>query len=386
MVRKVLRYRFEVRGLTNGYRFAYDTARKAEQAMRRELMRPEVDATDYVKFNYWDGGRKGLLAGEALYLDLKRMEMAYHENNRREFELTRHVSLRQLDPFALIGLRATGSCEISVPEWLYDLDCPGHYMRRIKSVAVTMLSVVGPFTGVHCSLSLLRSSIRKVPIVPAEDAYDRQDPDDRFQDYIGAVQTVVTSSGNNDSGLFELNLHDERYLPFEGAGAISSWRIELPRDLKAFDYDTIADVILHIRYTARQGGEALAKPAVKRVRAVLADARKGRLALLFSLRNDLPSEWARFRADGNRLSFVLRRGDFPYLTQGKPITIELLELFAQKDDGLLRRGVALPAGIDDQLNGESGAFELSLTADAGVLTANADQVFILIRYSLALSS
>ena len=80
------------------YRFAFDTARKAERTMKQELMRPELDAQDFVKFNYWDGGRKGLLSGEALYLDVKRMEMAYHENNKREFELTRHVSLRQLDP------------------------------------------------------------------------------------------------------------------------------------------------------------------------------------------------------------------------------------------------------------------------------------------------
>ena len=38
------------------------------------------------------------------------MEMAYHDNNKRELELTRHVSLRQLDPLALLTLRLTGSC------------------------------------------------------------------------------------------------------------------------------------------------------------------------------------------------------------------------------------------------------------------------------------
>ena len=85
------------------YRFAFDTARKAERTMKQELMRPEVDAQDFVKFNYWDGGRKGLLSGEALYLDVKRMEMAYHDNNKRELELTRHVSLRQLNPVALLS-------------------------------------------------------------------------------------------------------------------------------------------------------------------------------------------------------------------------------------------------------------------------------------------
>ena len=85
------------------YRFAFDTARTAERAMKHELMRPEVDATDYVKFNYWDGGRKGLLSGEALYLDIKRMEIAYHENNKREYELTRHVSLLQVNPACPAG-------------------------------------------------------------------------------------------------------------------------------------------------------------------------------------------------------------------------------------------------------------------------------------------
>ena len=56
------------------YRFACDTARKAEQTMKRELMRPELDATQFIQFNYWDSGHQGLLSGEALYLDIKRME------------------------------------------------------------------------------------------------------------------------------------------------------------------------------------------------------------------------------------------------------------------------------------------------------------------------
>jgi hypothetical protein len=237
------------------YRFAFDVARKAERTMKQELMRPEVDGQDFVKFNYWDGGRKGLLSGEALHLDVKRMEMAYLEHNKRELELTKHVSLRQLDPIALLKLKATGTCQVSIPEWLYDLDCPGHYMRRIKSVAVTIPSVVGPYTGVHCTLSLLRSSVRKSPL-PKDGEYVRQGPeDDRFVDYIGAVQSIVTSNAQNDSGMFEPSLRDERYLPFEGAGAESTWKLELPSDYRAFDYDTISDVILHIRYTARPGVE-----------------------------------------------------------------------------------------------------------------------------------
>lgn len=38
------------------YRLACDTARQAEQNMKQELMRPELDATSFVQFNYWDTG------------------------------------------------------------------------------------------------------------------------------------------------------------------------------------------------------------------------------------------------------------------------------------------------------------------------------------------
>src|SRR5579871_2996125 len=78
--------------------------------------------------------------------------------------------------------------------------------------------------------------------------------DDRFRDFAGAIQSVVTSTAQNDSGLFELNLRDERRLPFDGAGAISTWHIELPNDVPQFDFESISDVVLHMRYTAREAG------------------------------------------------------------------------------------------------------------------------------------
>ena len=90
--------------------------------------------------------------------------MAYHENNKREYELTKHVSLRQLNPLALLTFKATGACEVTVPEWVFDLDNPGHYMRRIKNVSLSIPSVAGPYTSVNCTLSLLKSSLRKSPL------------------------------------------------------------------------------------------------------------------------------------------------------------------------------------------------------------------------------
>src|SRR5262249_23298290 len=150
---------------------------------------------------------------------------------------------------------------------------------------------VGPYTSVNCTLSLLRSSLRKSPITG--DDYARQgSEDDRFVDFIGAVQSIVTSSGQNDSGMFETNLRDDRFLPFGGAGPESLWKLDLPKDYRAFDYDTISDVILHIRYTARQGVEPTKVKAA--LDDLLQEAKQSNLAVLFSLQHDFPTEWAAF--------------------------------------------------------------------------------------------
>jgi hypothetical protein len=365
------------------YRFAFDTARKAEQTMKQELLRPEVDATDYIKFNYWDGGRKGLLAGEALYLDIKRMEMAYHENNKREYELTKHVSLRQLDPLALLELKTIGSCEVTVPEWLFDLDCPGHYMRRIKNVSLSLPSVTGPYTSISCTLSLLRSSLRKLPL---GDDYARKGPeDDRFVDYFGTIQSVVTSSGNNDSGMFETNLRDEQFLPFEGTGAVSTWKLELPSTFRQFDYNTISDVILHVRYTARQGGEQLRKKAVEHIQKLPDVANTSGLLQLFSLRHDFPSEWHSFVTGNENLKVTVKEEYFPYFVQGRKLDINKVELRAIKDNRLLS---AKPSNVDVALLTThlqtQKEFEVSLAPDNTVLVRKDEAlVFLLFEYSIS---
>ncbi len=369
------------------YRFAFETARKAERTMKAELMRPEVDSQDFIKFNYWDGGRKGFLSGEALHLDIKRMEMAYHDNNKRELEITRHISLRQLDPFALMTLRATGSCRVTVPEWLYDKDCPGHYMRRIKSVALSIPSVVGPYTSVNCTLSLIKSSVRKSSTA-AVGAYKRQGTsDDRFIDYGGAIQSVVTSSANNDSGMFETNLRDERFLPFEGAGAISTWQLDLPADFRAFNYDTISDVILHIRYTARQGvNPASVSEALHTMfTPVTPLTETSPFALLFSLRHDFPTEWAAF-VNGADFNATIRRDRFPYFVQGLDLNIAELDLYSA--DGSAHHAVdsITPGAATIGINHDDPFFPVSATVDSAgptqVMTREASDVFLLIKYGL----
>lgn len=367
------------------YRFAFDIARRAEQTMKQELMRPETDSVDYIRFNYWDGGRKGLLSGEALYLDVKRMELAYHDHNKREYELTKHVSLRRLDPAALLALKATGACEFSLPEWLFDLDAPGHYMRRIKSVSLSLPSVTGPYTSIHCTLTLVRSTLRRSSSL-AEGRYARQGSDDsRFLDYYGSTQSIVTSSANNDSGMFETNLRDDRMLPFEGAGVESVWRLELPAGFRQFDYNTISDAVLHLRYRARQGGEPLAAAAVNHLETLVSEASASGLAILLSLPQDYPNEWHRFAAGDDDFTAVVKRDYFPYFTRGRQIAVESVRLYAIHGEELKS---AEPPGIDpgalsDQL-AEDGLFPLAFAADNDILVRErGTQAFVIVRYSLA---
>ncbi len=311
----------EVRGLyTRGFDLAYEVAAKAERALQAELGDPTLKFLS----NGYRAGREGLLSADKLYGDLKRMELAWLELNARELELTKHVSLLSLSPEALLELRATGRCTVQLPESLFDLEGPGHYFRRIKTVAVSMPCVAGPYLSTGCKLTLNKSEIRISPEPPGG-KYDRADGDDaRFRDSFGSLESIVTSTGANDSGMFETNLRDDRRLPFEGHGAVSEWTIELPRDVRAFDYDSISDLVLHVRYTARDGGETLARRAAAALQTAIEKAQAIGSTRLFSVRHEFPSEWARFKATKPaagvkaKLELTLTEEHFPFWRRQLP--------------------------------------------------------------------
>jgi hypothetical protein len=316
------------------YQMTYDLAKKAERCYRFEL---GLVSSNFIQFGAWDSMRRGLLSGERLYLQLKQMEQAHLDGNRREYELTKHYSLVLNDPSELINLKEQGSCEIELPEALFDIDFPGHYMRRVKSVSVSIPAVVGPYTGVNCTLTLLRDKTR-VKNSPADDYAEREgEEDDRFLTSWTRMQAIATSSAQNDSGMFELNFRDERYLPFEGAGVMSRWRIELPRDFRQFDYNTIADVVLHIKYTAREGGVVLRDAAVQGLNQQLKAEEGKSQARLFSLRHEFPTEWQRLQSMADisgvhTQAFSLAKPRFPFVFQGGTITVNRIEIFGLPKD------------------------------------------------------
>ena len=209
--------------------------------------------------------------------------------------------------------------------------------------------VAGPYTTINCSLRLLSNSVRINTSLNSGGNYEHENDqgfpidDDRFRTHRVPVTAIATSRAQNDSGLFELNFRDERYLPFEGSGAISEWQIELSTDkaLRSFDYATIADVILHMDYTARENGGLFKEKATTYIKDFLANTAGQAhqpLMLMISMRHDFPTQWHRFlhpavQGGEQILQFTLSKQVFPFLAHNREVVVQKLDLFARRIAG-----------------------------------------------------
>ena len=323
------------------YNLAFETARDTQQALHYE--RADV-FTNFLPADAWDNLHDGLLAGEQLEVALRALERTYMGTNCREYEITKNISLRTHFPIAFLHLKKIGACDIEIPEWMFDLDYPGHYLRRIKSVSITIPCTMGPYVGVHCRLQLLSSKIRLNSCLPGPKACccrldkhhaegnNRYESDSNTIERFTATESIATSSGENDAGLFKLDFHDERYLPFELSGAVSRWHIEMPPENNQFDLDTVRDFVIHLNYTSREGSPTLRREANERAQRHL----PGEGIRLFDLRHDFPQNWAHFAAsteditrDYHDLRLQLNRGMFPFLTGSRTIRIARIQLFIE---------------------------------------------------------
>ena len=305
------------------YKMALEVARMAQRCYRYER---GDEAATFISAAYWDNLKKGLLAGEKLQFDLRRMEQEYLRKNTRDLELTKHISLKALDPVQLNRLRYEGKCTIQIPELLFDLDYPGHYYRRIKSMSISIPAIVGPYSGVNATLRLLKSETR---------IKDNTDEQALSLDQMLNTDRIALSSGQSDSGLFELNYNDERYLPFELRGVVSTWELEFPGQLEQFDRTTISDVIFHMRYTARQGDETFGQ----NVREKIDKAYKGEnppenLAISLDIRRGFPALWQAFISSGKEegireLFLEITKDSFPYLLRPFSIRVKQVSLFCE---------------------------------------------------------
>ncbi|KAF7549248.1 hypothetical protein G7Z17_g6521 [Cylindrodendrum hubeiense] len=385
------------------YLIADDLAQKAQKAFQFEKGDQSVNI---ISPSYWDDGRDGMFSSENLFLSLKRLETAYMEKSMYDFEVIKNISLRQVRPWAMLTLRETGTADFDLPEVLFDFDFPGHYCRRIKSIGMTIPCIVGPYTGVNATLTLLEHRYRVKSEAKNAQDYGQKSPDERFRTDQVPISSIAVSHGQQDSGVFNLDFKDERYIPFEGAGAVSRWRLELPTSVKQFDYNTISDIVLHMKYTAIQGGAGFRKAASDAASAFQQTAAglsltEGMFALL-DLKNDFPTEWYRLvssdKSQPSTMPLLSLQDRLPFFTKGKAVKAETITILVSSDSGVnMEEDVTLTASSKITLKAGTsiGSYQVAMASDQKeavtdwnltlsqkAMNANVSRILLIFRYIL----
>jgi hypothetical protein len=220
--------------------------------------------------------RKALTGAEQLDDDLNRLDAYAFTSDRRNLNVTQTLSLATLAPVDFVAFKSTGVLEFATPTSLFDADFPGHYLRLVKRIRVSLVALVPPTRGIRAEL--LSNGISRVT-VPQDIGFTevtlRQDP--------GAISFTSPAGA---TGVFELDAQPDMLLPFEGAGVDTTWELRLPRPANPFDYGAIADVLISIDYTARADDGY--RTTV--VTALNNDLTRGG-DLVFSLARDFPDQW-----------------------------------------------------------------------------------------------
>jgi hypothetical protein len=176
------------------------------------------------------------------------------------------------------------------------------------------------------------------------------------------ISSIAVTGGENDAGVWNLNFEDEKYIPFEGAGAISSWSLSLPTHIRQFDYTSITDVVMHLKYTSLDGGPTLKGAAMdaasKNLEAVLTEGKEGGLYALFDIRNEFSTGWSRLLASPpeNRILQLSGLNDrLPILTRGRECIATEISLISEKKLPEVSVGELVDGGIEPGVDLGEGA-------------------------------
>ncbi|MBD2459655.1 hypothetical protein H6G89_01245 [Oscillatoria sp. FACHB-1407] len=273
------------------YKLAYDLAKATEKALQFEL--PTTDT--FITFGHWDSLKKGLLAGESLMLELNRMDKFHLDRDVRFLEMEKVISLKVSPNLngalktlkdKLTELKTNGLCEFDLSEQLFDEDYPGHYCRLLKTISISIqvnfdgispnerreleLRSVNATVIQRSNKTLLQPNIKAVEYLLGNN--DEQPDASILRVDWRANQQIAISRAEENSGTFgnfDLNiLFDDRYFPFEGTGAVSSWRLELPKDTpNQFPLPKIEDVVIRLRYVAKADNGKFKQEVIKALKA-----------------------------------------------------------------------------------------------------------------------
>jgi hypothetical protein len=342
-------YRFYLQQATSVARLAEDQLAFERQQPALSVIQPEywIPLADLSAGGSTSSDRRGLTGAERLLADITQLDQNAFQTDRRKLQLTKTISLSQLDPFAFQGFRETGVLVFSTSEHLFDQDFPGHYVRLISAVRVSVVALVPPTVGIRATLSNKGLS-RVVSGVP----------DFRQVIVQREVEQVGLSSPLNATGLFELDPQSQLLRPFENLGVDTTWLFEMPKAANPLDYNSIGDVLFSIDYTALYSASYRNQVLQQLDRSVSAD-------LGYSFVQEFPDAWydlnnADPTATTVTVTFSTLPADFPPNVDGL-IIAQLVLYFARADGASLEVQVSdfkfTPQGATTPLDGGAAITE-----------------------------
>jgi receptor-binding and translocation channel-forming TcA subunit of Tc toxin/ABC toxin-like protein/putative peptidoglycan binding protein len=227
------------------------TARLAEVqlAFERQELAPAIIQADYweaplgIEVGPSDSApdRRGLTGSARLLRDVSQLDQIAFETNKRKLQLTKTISLAQTAPVEFQRFRETGLMRFDTTLDLFDRDFPGHYLRLINRVRTSVIALIPPTLGINATLATSGLS----QVVLEENGVFQATP------LIRSTESTALTSPREATGLFELTPQSPELLrPFEYMGVATNWELRLPKPSNPFNFDTIADVLLTIEYTA----------------------------------------------------------------------------------------------------------------------------------------
>ena len=231
------------------YRYLLQQATAMAQTAEQQLAFERQESPPaLIQADYWEPPERsgqpqvesrGLTGSARLLRDLTELDQYGFRTAQRKLQLTKRISLAELDPIAFARFQESGALPFTLPMSLFDRDFPGHYLRLIQRVRTSVIALVPPVAGIHATLATTGTS----EVVIGRDLFETVSIQ-------RGPESVALTAPVDASGLFELNPQPELLAPFEGIGVAGSWMFTLPRASNQIDFSAIADVLIAIEYTA----------------------------------------------------------------------------------------------------------------------------------------
>lgn len=317
--------------LGNVYRtflqLATATARSAQDQLAFERHGPTLD---YVKTDYWsspqdlvDGSntdRQGLTGSAKLLQDIYLLDQYAFTSDKRKNELTKTISLAQLDPNSFQQFKETGVLRFTTSLDMFNRDFPGQYLRLIKKVKTSVIALIPPTQGIKATLTSSGQTQVEAQVNETIQIQNLNRPPESVQ-LTGAIDAT---------GMFEMQSVNTKLNPFEGNGVAGSWTFVMPKPANLFDFNSIADVQLTMEYTSLDDA-TYRQQKIKQ----LNDAAEFDNVIMYSFRNDFADQWYELcnktnTAEDCEVSFTTQAADLP-ANLNNPLINGVSIYFSRKD-------------------------------------------------------